>query len=214
MAIANLDATIGASPLVQPPLPFADTALEPAISAETLGYHYGKHHKGYFDTLTKLVAGTPMAGQTLEQIIVATADNEGQTKIFNNAAQCWNHNFYWNCLSPTAQTPSGLLEAALVRDFGSVEAAETALVAASVDQFGTGWGWLVLDGGMVKATSTGDAGVPFTQGQIPLLTVDVWEHAYYLDYQNRRPDHVKAVVDGHLNWTFAAERFAAASEPR
>lgn len=211
MTITDIAATIGASPLTQPPLPFADTALEPVISSETFGFHYGKHHKGYFDNLAKLIAGSPMTEQTLEQIIVVTADDKAQKKIFNNAAQCWNHNFYWNSLSPETQSPSGDLEVALIRDFGSVDAAKEALIKASVDQFGTGWGWLVSDGGTLKAISTEDAEVPFTNGQIPLLTVDVWEHAYYLDYQNRRPDHVKTVVDGHLNWKFAAERFAAAA---
>lgn len=209
MPITDIAATIGASPLTQPPLPFADTALEPVISAETLGFHYGKHHKGYFDTLAKLIHGTPLAEKTLEEIIVATAGDSAKKKIFNNAAQCWNHNFYWNSLSPTVQAPSGALEIALIRDFGSVDAAKTALTEASVNQFGTGWGWLVLEDDKVKAVSTEDAAVPFTDGQVPLLTVDVWEHAYYLDYQNRRPDHVKAVV-GKLNWDFAAERFAAA----
>ena len=128
--IADIAATIGASPLTQPPLPFADSALEPVISAETFGFHYGKHHKGYFDTLAKLIAGTPMETQTLEAIIVATNGDSAQKKIFNNAAQCWNHNFYWNSLSPAPQQPSGDLEAALVRDFGSVDAAKDALAAA------------------------------------------------------------------------------------
>lgn len=202
-------AQIGRSPLRQAPLPFADTALEPEISAETIGFHYGKHHKGYFDTLAKLVEGTPFADQTLEEIIVATADDTAQVKVFNNAAQAWNHNFYWQSLSPERQAPSGALAAALVRDFGSVEAAQAALIKASVEQFGTGWGWLVNDGGTLKTISTGDADVPFTIGLVPLLTVDVWEHAYYLDVQNRRPDHVKAVVEDHLNWEFAAKNFAA-----
>ncbi|WP_243450780.1 superoxide dismutase [Sandarakinorhabdus glacialis] len=195
---------------MQPPLPFGDTALEPVISAETFGFHYGKHHKGYFDMLAKLVAETPMAEQTLEEIIVATDGDKAKKKIFNNAAQCWNHNFYWNSLSPEKQEPTGALAEALVRDFGGVAEACQALIDASVNQFGTGWGWLVVENGKVKAVSTEDAEVPFTKGQVPLLTVDVWEHAYYLDFQNRRPDHVKAVVEGHLNWEFAAMNFAAA----
>ena len=203
-------ARIGASPLTQPPLPFADTALEPVISAKTIGFHYGKHHKGYFDTLAKLVASTPHAEQTLEAIIVDTVDDAAQRKIFNNAAQAWNHSFYWNSLSPDAQTPSGKLADAIARDFGSLDAARAALATAAVDHFGSGWAWLVLDNGRLKAISTKDAEVPFTSGRIPLLTVDVWEHAYYLDYQNRRADHVKAVIAGHLNWAFAARNFAAA----
>jgi Fe-Mn family superoxide dismutase len=200
---------IGASPLVQPPLPFAETALEPVISAKTIGFHYGKHHKGYFDTLAKLVAGTSHAEQTLETIIVETVDDAAKRKIFNNAAQAWNHSFYWNSLSPDAQTPSGKLAEAIARDFGSLDAARAALATAAVDHFGSGWAWLVVDNGRLKAISTKDAEVPFTSGRIPLLTVDVWEHAYYLDYQNRRADHVKAVIDGHLNWAFAARNFAA-----
>ena len=203
-------AKIGKSPLEQPKLPFDREALAPAISAETIDFHYGKHHKGYFDTLVKLVAGTPMAEQTLEEIILATAGDAEKVKIFNNAAQCWNHNFYWKSLSPAAQTPMGKLSDAIDRDFGSLDKCKAALTKASVDQLGTGWGWLVVDNGRLKAISTGDADVPFVQGQRPLLTVDVWEHAYYLDWQNRRPDHVKAVVDGHLNWRFAAQNFADA----
>lgn len=203
-------ASIGKSSLDQPPLPFANTALEPTISAKTIGFHYGKHHKGYFDALAKLVADTPMAEQTLEEIIVATANDPGQLKIFNNAAQCWNHNFYWNSLAADAQSPSGKLAAAIDRDFGSLEKCKAALIKASVEQFGTGWGWLVIDGGRLKAINTGDADVPFVNGQRPLLTVDVWEHAYYLDWQNRRPEHVEAIVDRHLNWDFAARNFTVA----
>lgn len=203
-------ASIGTSPLAQQPLPFAEAALEPVISAKTIGFHYGKHHKGYFDALAKLVEGTPMADQTLEEIIIATANDPAQVNIFNNAAQCWNHDFYWHSLSPAAQAPAGKLAAAIDRDFGSLEKCQAALTKASVDQFGTGWGWLVLDGGRLKAISTGDADVPFVNGQRPLLTVDVWEHAYYLDWQNRRPDHVSAIVEGHLNWEFAAKNFAVA----
>lgn len=206
--IEALPATANASPLVQPPLPFAENALEPTISARTLSFHYGKHHKGYFDTLNKLIEGTPLAGKTLEAIILATAGDASKKKIFNNAAQCWNHNFYWDSLSPTAQSPSGDLAAAIDRDFGSFAALKEALAKASVDQFGTGWGWLVVNDGKLAVTSTDDAEVPFTDGATPLLTVDVWEHAYYLDYQNRRPDHVKAVVDGLLNWDYAARNFA------
>lgn len=200
----------GASPQLQPPLPFADSALEPVISAGTIGFHYGKHHKGYFDTLAKLVADTDLAGATLEDIILATHDDAGKITIFNNAAQCWNHNFYWNSLSPDKQTPSGALAEAIDRDFGSLDALEAALIEASVKQFGSGWGWLVNDSGTLQVISTEDADVPFTAGSMPLLTVDVWEHAYYLDYQNRRPAHVEAVVKNHLNWSFAASQFSRA----
>ncbi|KPF74738.1 superoxide dismutase [alpha proteobacterium AAP81b] len=208
MTIAIDADRIGRSPLAQPPLPFADTALEPVISAKTLTFHYGKHHKGYFDTLHKLIADTPHADATLEEIIVAAAADPAQKKVFNNAAQAWNHNFYWNSLCGDRQTPEGDLAAAIDRDFGSLDGCKAALAEASINQFGTGWGWLVVDGGTLKAVSTEDADVPFVHGQVPLLTVDVWEHAYYLDYQNRRPDHVKAVVESHLNWAFAARNFA------
>lgn len=203
-----LPVTSNASPLTQPPLPFARDALVPAISVETIGFHYDKHHKGYFTTLNKLVEDTEFAHMTLEDIILATADDANQTKIFNSAAQAWNHNFYWNSLSPVAHAPSGALAAAITRDFGSLDALKTALTKASVDQFGAGWGWLVSDDGKLQVISTSNANVPFTGGKTPLLTVDVWEHAYYLDYQNRRPDHVAAVVDQHLNWEFAARNYA------
>jgi Fe-Mn family superoxide dismutase len=206
----GIAALIGNSPLEQPPLPFADSALEPVISARTLGFHYGKHHKGYFDKLKPLVADTPLAGKSLEEIIVATSGDASAKGIFNNAAQCWNHNFYWLSLSPLAQKPSGKLAEAIDRDFGSLDACLKALSDVAVAHFGSGWGWLVVDGGKLKAVSTSDAVVPFTSGQFPLLTVYVWEHAYYLDYQNRRPDHVKAVVEGHMNWEFAATNFAKA----
>ena len=202
-------AKYGETPIALPPLPFADNALEPVISARTIGFHYGKHHKGYVDTLLKLVAGTAMADKSLEAIIVETVGQAEHQKIFNNAAQIWNHNFYWNSLSPAAQAPSGKLAAAIDRDFGSLDKCKEALAKASVDQFGTGWGWLVYDGGRLKAVSTSDADVPFVDGPAPLLCVDVWEHAYYLDWQNKRPDYVKALVDGHLNWDFAAKNFAA-----
>lgn len=204
----HLAATIGASAQTLPPLPFADTALDPVISAETLGFHHGKHHRTYVETLAKLVEGTPFTDATLEAIIMKTHDDAGKRAIFNNAAQIWNHNFYWHSLSPDAQTPSGDLGAAITRDFGSVEAMGAEFAKVTIAQFGTGWGWLVSDGGTLKIVSTEDAAVPFTAGQVPLLTIDVWEHAYYLDWQNRRADHVEAIIAGHLNWAMAAERFA------
>ena len=204
----HLAATIGASAQTLPPLPFADTALDPVISAETLGFHHGKHHRTYVETLAKLVDGTPFADATLETVIMETYDDADKRAIFNNAAQIWNHNFYWHSLSPDAQTPSGDLGAAITRDFGSVEAMGAEFAKVTIAQFGTGWGWLVSDGGALKIVSTEDAAVPFTAGQIPLLTIDVWEHAYYLDWQNRRADHVEAIIAGHLNWAMAAERFA------
>jgi Fe-Mn family superoxide dismutase len=202
-----------AKPFTLAPLPFAEDALEPLISARTLQFHHGKHHKGYVDTLNTLIAGTPHEGESLEAIITATTADPASRKIFNNAAQCWNHDFYWNSLSPRAQTPSGKLGAAITRDFGSLAECEAALAKAAIEQFGTGWGWLVKDNsvapGRLAVMSTGDADIPFTRGLVPLLTIDVWEHAYYLDVQNRRADHVKALVAGHLNWAFAMRNFAA-----
>jgi Fe-Mn family superoxide dismutase len=202
-----------AKPFTLAPLPFAGDALEPLISARTLQFHHGKHHKGYVDTLNTLIVGTPHEGESLEAIITATAADPASRKIFNNAAQCWNHDFYWNSLSPRAQTPSGELGAAITRDFGSLAECEAALAKAAIEQFGTGWGWLVKDNsvapGRLAVMSTGDADVPFTRGLVPLLTIDVWEHAYYLDVQNRRADHVQALVAGHLNWAFAMRNFAA-----
>ncbi len=206
----GIAARIGASSLEQPKLPFSEDALEPVISAKTIGFHYGKHHKGYFNKLEKLVEGTAMRDRTLEEIIIATAGSTASRNVFNNAAQCWNHNFYWNSLSPREQTPSGPLAEAIQRDFGSLDACREALAECATGHFGSGWAWLVVDGGKLKVLSTADADVPFTRDQFPLLTVDVWEHAYYLDYQNRRPDHVKAIVNGHLNWAFAEENFKRA----
>jgi Fe-Mn family superoxide dismutase len=208
-AAAEAPVSVGASPLSQPPLPFEPKALEPTISAETISFHYGKHHKAYFDNLNKAVAGTPLASATLEQIIVQTAGAPDRAGVFNNAAQAWNHNFYWQSLSPTPQAPSGPLAAAITRDFGSADALKTQLASAATGRFGSGWAWLVLDKGALKVVSTSNADLPFIHGQRPLLTVDVWEHAYYLDYQNRRADHVKAVVDKLLNWEFAGRNFAA-----
>jgi superoxide dismutase, Fe-Mn family len=198
-----------AKPFTLAPLPFAEDALEPLISARTLRFHHGKHHQTYVDTLNTLVAGTPFEGESLEAIISATDGDVAQAKIFNNAAQVWNHDFYWQSLSPHQQTPAGELAAAITRDFGSLAQCEAALAKAAIDQFGTGWGWLVSSGGRLSAISTGDAEVPFTRGLKPLLTIDVWEHAYYLDVQNRRADHVNALVSGHLNWGFAARNLAA-----
>lgn len=201
---------LGSSPLTQPPLPFAPSALAPTISEKTIGFHYGKHHKAYFDNLNKAVAGTPLASESLEAIITQTAADAGKVGIFNNAAQAWNHNFYWQSLSPTPQAPSGKLAAAIDANFGSLDALKTQLTAASVARFGSGWGWLVLEDGKLKVVSTSNADLPFIHGQTPLLTVDVWEHAYYLDYQNRRPDYVAAVVGKTLNWDFATKNFEAA----
>lgn len=195
-----------ATPIALPPLPYADTALDPVISAQTIGFHYGKHHKGYVDNLTKLVAGTEYAGKSLEEIVTATAGKADKAAFFNNAAQIWNHNFYWNSLKPKGGgQPPAALKAKLDASFGGVDAVKKELATAATSQFGSGWAWLVADGDKLKVVKTGNAEVPFTAGLKPLLTIDVWEHAYYIDYQNRRADYVNAVLDKLINWEFALQ---------
>jgi len=189
-----------------PSLPYAENALEPIISAKTISFHYGKHHKGYVDNLNKLVAGTEFAGMSIDKIITATAGKADKAAIFNNAAQAWNHAFYWNSLSPNGggEVPA-MLKKKIEESFGAVDACKKELATAATTQFGSGWAWLVLDGDKLKVIKTSNADSPLTKGMKPLLTIDVWEHAYYLDYQNRRADHVNAVIDKLINWRFAAE---------
>ena len=191
---------------VLPALPYADNALEPVISAQTISYHYGKHHKAYVDNLNKLVAGTELAGLSLEKIIMGTAGKTDKTAIFNNAAQAWNHAFYWRSLKPKGggQPPMALKKKMEV-SFGSVDACQKELAGAAMSQFGSGWAWLVQENSKLKVVKTGNAQVPLTQGVTPLLNIDVWEHAYYLDYQNRRVDYVNAVIEKLINWDFAAD---------
>jgi superoxide dismutase, Fe-Mn family len=194
-----------ATPFVLPPLPFAEGALDPVISARTLGFHYGKHHRGYVDNLNKLVAGTEFADLPLEKIITGTAGQADKSAIFNNAAQAWNHAFYWRSLNPKGGgEPPAVLKQKIETAFGSVEACKKELATAATTQFGSGWAWLVLEGDALKVVKTGNADTPLTRGARPLLTIDVWEHAYYLDYQNRRADHVGAVLDKLIDWGFAA----------
>jgi Fe-Mn family superoxide dismutase len=194
----------GSAPHSLPPLPYAENALDPVISANTLSFHYGKHHKAYVDNLNKLISGTELADSSLEEIIAATAGNADKAGIFNNAAQVWNHTFYWNSLSPRGggEPPSHLKEK-IDSSFGSMDACKKELATAATTQFGSGWAWLVQDGDKLKVVKTGNADSPLTKGMTPLLTIDVWEHAYYLDYQNRRPDYVNAVLDKLINWDFA-----------
>jgi len=201
----NNDKIEGISEYLLPPLPYADNALAPVISANTISFHYGKHHKGYIDNLNKLVIGTEFAGMPLEKIIIATAGKADKTAIFNNSAQAWNHAFYWNSLTPNGGgQPPAALKQKIEASFGSVDACKKELAAAATTQFGSGWAWLVLDGDKLKVIKTGNADSPLTKGMKPLLTIDVWEHAYYLDYQNRRVDYVNAVLDKLINWSFAA----------
>lgn len=188
---------------VLPPLPYADHALEPVISAKTIGFHYGKHHRGYVDNLNKLVAGTEYADLSLEKIIMGTAGQADKSAIFNNAAQVWNHTFYWRSLRPNGGgEPPAALKRKIEAAFGTVDGCKKELAAAATTQFGSGWAWLVLDGDKLKVVKTGNADVPLTKGVKPLLTIDVWEHAYYLDYQNRRADYVNAVLDKLIDWEY------------
>ena len=195
-----------ASPQVLPSLPYANNALTPVISANTIGFHYGKHHKGYVDTLNKLIAGTAFADLPLENIVTKTAGKADKTAIFNNAAQIWNHTFYWKSMrSKGGGEPPASLKQKMEKSFGSVDACKKELASVAVSQFGSGWAWLVLDGNEIKAVKTSNAAVPLTTAMKPLLAVDVWEHAYYLDYQNRRADYVSAVLDKLINWEFALQ---------
>ncbi len=188
-----------------PPLPYADNALDPVISANTLSFHYGKHHKTYVDNLNNLVKGTEYESATLEKVIAETAGKPDKAGLFNNAAQIWNHTFYWKSLRAGGGKPAGRIAAMIESDLGGYDNFRKDFAANAVSQFGSGWGWLVQEGSKLKIVKTGNAEVPLTKGQTPLLTIDVWEHAYYLDYQNRRADYVNAVIDKLLNWDFAAE---------
>jgi Fe-Mn family superoxide dismutase len=189
-----------------PPLPYADNALEPVISANTLSFHYGKHHKTYVDNLNNLVKGTDYEDATLEKVINETAGKADKAGLFNNAAQIWNHTFYWNSLKAGGGgKPSGKVAELIESSFGGYDNFKKELSATTVSQFGSGWGWLVQDGSALKIVKTANAEVPFTKGQKPLLTIDVWEHAYYLDHQNKRAAYVDAVIDKLLNWDFAAQ---------
>jgi Fe-Mn family superoxide dismutase len=193
-------------PHVLPPLPYADNALSPVISGHTIGFHYSRHHKGYVDNLNKLIAGTEFADLPLTAIVTATAGKADKSAIFNNAAQDWNHTFYWRSLKPNGGgEPPAVLLRKIEASFGKLDACKKELATAATTQFGSGWAWLVLDGDKLKVVKTGNADGPLTTAMKPLLTIDVWEHAYYLDYQNRRADYIEAVLDKLINWNFAAE---------
>ncbi len=198
-----------------PPLPYALNALEPVISANTLGLHYGKHHKGYVDTLNELIVDTEFADMPLEKIVRAVSGQSDHVSIFNNAAQAWNHTFYWRSMQPKGGgEPPAVLKRLIESSFGSLDAFKKEWSTAAVGEFGSGWAWLVKDGAKLKIVKTGNANTPLTWGVSPLLTIDVWEHAYYLDYQNRRADYVHAFIDKLANWEFAAENLARAAPAR
>ncbi len=189
-----------------PPLPYPANGLEPHTSAKTLEFHHGKHHKAYVDNLNKFVAGTPLDGKSLEEIIRATAKDDTKATIFNNAAQVWNHTFFWHSMKPKGGgKPSGEVAQAIERSFGGYDKFREEFTAACTSQFGSGWGWLVRDADRLKVVKTPNAVNPLSQGQVAILTCDVWEHAYYLDYQNRRPDFVATFLDHLVNWDNVAK---------
>ena len=193
-----------------PALPYAEDALAPVISRETMGYHYGKHHKTYVDKLNGLIANTPYADMTLERIIQSTAKEPAKSAIFNNAAQVWNHWFYWLSLSPDGGgKPGGKLARKIEEEFGDFDSFASELKQAATSQFGSGWAWVTYDKGKLKVSKTSNADTPIAHGATPLLAIDVWEHAYYLDFQNRRPDYVEAVIERLLDWEFAQQNMPA-----
>ncbi len=188
-----------------PPLPYAEAALAPVISANTLSFHYGKHHKAYVDNLNNLAKGTEYESAPLEKIIRDTAGKADKAGLFNNAAQVWNHTFYWNCLKAGAGgKPTGRVAQMIESDLGGYDTFKKDFAAACTTQFGSGWAWLVSEGGKLRIAKTPNAEVPFTKGATPLLTIDVWEHAYYIDYRNERPRSLKSVLDNIINWDFVA----------
>jgi superoxide dismutase, Fe-Mn family len=190
-----------------PPLPYPKEALEPHMSARTLEFHHGKHHKTYVDTANRLIQGTPFEGKPLEEVIRATAKDESKAQIFNNAAQIWNHNFFWLSMKPKGGgKPSGDVAQAIDKSFGGYDKFRKEFAEACVSQFGSGWGWLIRERDQLKVIKTPNAVNPLSQGQTALLTCDVWEHAYYLDFQNRRPDFVAAFLDHLVNWNHVAQQ--------
>ena len=186
-----------------PDLPFKKNSLIPHISEQTIEFHYGKHHNAYVVNVNKLIEGSSLSGQDLETIIQKTAKDSAKAGIFNNAAQVWNHSFYWNCMKPGGGgTPTGAIAGLIDSAFGSFEMFAEQFKNAGMTQFGSGWVWLVMNGGKLEITKTSNADMPLAHGLKLLLTVDVWEHAYYLDYQNRRPDYLNAFIQHLINWDF------------
>lgn len=192
-------------PFTLAPLPYAEDALAPHISARTMGIHYGKHHKGYVDKLNKAVEGQKLAELTLEEVIVVTVKDPDQAGTFNSAAQAWNHAFYWQSLSPKGGgEPTGKMADKLKSDLGGLAGFKKSFAEAAAGQFGSGWAWLVVKDGKLAIHKTGNADTPMAHGVKPLLVIDVWEHAYYLDYQNKRADYIAAYLEHLVNWEFAA----------
>jgi Fe-Mn family superoxide dismutase len=193
-----------ADPFTLPALPYERTALQPVIGGQTLDIHHGKHHAAYVKNLNDLVKGKPLAQLKLDEVVKATAGKAEDVAVFNNAAQVWNHTFYWQSLKPGGGgKPTGRIAERIDKAFGDYATFRDAFVKAAVGQFGSGWAWLVASGDTLEIVKTGNAETPLTTSKKPLLTIDVWEHAYYLDYQNRRKDYVEAVIDKLLSWEFA-----------
>lgn len=190
-------------------LPYEEKALVPYISEKTIQFHYKKHHAGYINTLNELIKGTNLETHSLEEIIKVTEKYPSQKSIYNNASQAWNHTFYWHSLSPVGggEIPPGDFKDAVIRDFGSVDNLKIELKKAALSQFGSGWTWLIVEKGRLKVISTSNAQSPLGKERI-LLTIDVWEHAYYLDYQNKRADYIQTILDHLINWNFAIENFS------
>jgi Fe-Mn family superoxide dismutase len=199
-----------------PKLPYAYDALAPLVSKDTLHFHHDKHHRAYVDKLNKLVAGTELADKPIEDVILATAKDDSKKNIFNNAAQHWNHAVFWHCMAPGGGEPQGELRERIDKHFGSLDAFKEKFVKEGVEQFGSGWVWLVDDGSKLAVRATHDAMTPLADGQRVLITCDVWEHAYYLDYKNEREKFLKAFIDNLANWDYAASclRFDAQEKPR
>jgi Fe-Mn family superoxide dismutase len=213
--IVDMNGRTSGSQFILQPLPWKENALEPVVSANTISFHYGKHHKAYVDNLNKLIAEKPRYEKmTLVDIVKASAKESDDTAVFNNAAQAWNHTFYWNSLKPGAAAPTGALLEKINTDFGNVDACKAQLAEAAKGQFGSGWAWLVTDGSKLSVIKTANANTPITEGKKPLLVIDVWEHAYYLDRQERRAEYVNAVVDNLLDWDFAAANLERSEERR
>lgn len=207
VTIARPHVARAAAPFEQPPLPYSEDALAPQISARTVGLHYGKHHKAYFTKLNELVPGTPFADMTLEEVVVESGKRD-DVAIFNQAGQAWNHVFYWEQFTGGPTTPVGDFASAIERDFGGMDEMVAAIGMKSAEVFGTGWAWLVSDGTKLSVKGYQDAGNPLPEGLRPIVGIDLWEHAYYLDYENRKADHVKAVLTGRVNWAAAGDRMA------
>ena len=211
LSILGPAAAVAAEPQAFPPpaLPYAENALEPVISARTVSFHYGKHTATYYANLNKAVVGTKHAKATLADAVREIHVEQGEGSLFNNAAQSWNHTFYWEGLTPGGKAMPGKLRDALTGTFGSLDTFQENLTDAAVTQFASGWAWLVQRGdSKLEIVKTPNAMTPIVHGHTPLLTIDVWEHAYYLDYQNRRAEHVKLVIENCLNWEVVASRLA------